>query len=275
MGVLPDSAFVRLNYLIARRQILHVNPPNTFSEKLQWLKLHGNLQTYHAYADKWEVRDYVKGRVGASYLVPLFAVWDDYREVDVSKLPEQFVLKASHGSGFVFVCRDKACCSQRELQSMLRAWMSIDFYRTTRELQYKACQRRVLCEALLDDGSGDMPDYKFFCFHGTPELVQVDTNRFANHRRDLFSTDWKRLPVELLYPNADQVPPTPAAFDEMLEVSRCLSRGFDFVRVDLYSSGGRVYFGELTFTPGNGLEQFDPPVFDLILGNKLHLGRPG
>jgi TupA-like ATPgrasp len=271
---LPDVWFYRVNYLMRTRRVLHLKDPRSYSEKIQWMKLHGGLERYAPYVDKCEIRQYVENIVGAQYLVPLIGVWADFDEIPFEELPDQFVLKATHGQGYNFICRDRSDLDLGSLRATVANWMNRDFYRSEREPQYRNIRPRLIVEAYLEDDSGALRDYKFPCFAGVPYVVQVLGDRADGTTENIYDREWHLLPVvEKGYPNTPEPVEKPELLDEMLSIAAKLSAGFPFVRVDLYSSAGRVYFGELTFTPASGIITYEPGTFDLELGGMLDLSK--
>ncbi len=275
IGALPERLSLRLQYFINIRSFLSLRNPKRFTEKLQWIKVYGNLELYTQYADKYELRGYVKSVIGEHYLIPLLGVWEKFDEIPFKALPKKFVIKATHGSGYNFICLDKAALNRREIKAVVNKWTNENYYNHSRETQYKLCKPRIICEKYIEDPSGNLKDYKFFCFNGEPVIVQLDSDRFTGHRTNLMDLNWNKLPVNYTYPNLTDEAPKPMNFDKMLEISRKLSKPFPFVRVDLYSVKDRIYFGELTFTPGSGLYRFTPNSYDYWLGEYLDLTKYG
>lgn len=269
--ILPDAVFLRLYFFYKRRQILSLRNPKTFSEKIQWLKVYGNLEQYYKYVDKYDVRAFVARELGENYLIPLIGVWSSFDEIPFHALPNQFVLKGTHGSGYNFVCKDKSSIDMSQLRSLVTGWLQENFYITTRETQYKDSEPKIVCEQYLEDESGALRDYKIFCFGGKPYLIEVISDRFGGRRIDFCSTDWKRLNIERDHPMSESLPPKPEGLDEMLTAATKLAAHFPFVRADFYSVNGKIYFGELTFTPGSGLGEFKPSSVDNQLGDMLNL----
>jgi len=271
---LPDAWFCRVNYLLRTRRILHLNNPRAYSEKIQWLKLHGHLEQYSLYVDKYDVRKYVEDTIGPEYLVPLIGVWREFDDIPFDEMPEQFVLKATHGQGYNFVCRDKSSLDLTSLRETVTGWVSQNFYRAEREPQYRHLRPRLIAEMYLEDESGWLRDFKFPCFDGVPYMVQVIGDRRAGMTENLYDCAWNLLPIlEKGYPNARHAIAKPALLDEMLNIAAKLSADFPFVRVDLYCTGENIYFGELTFTPASGIIVYEPSTFDLELGRMLDLSK--
>jgi hypothetical protein len=269
---MPDSFYQRLMFLLKIHRILHLRNPQTYSEKIPWLKLYGQLERYSRYADKYEVRRYVADTIGPGHLVPIIGVWDNFDAIPFDRLPDQFVLKATHGCGYNFICRDKSSLDRARLMQTANDWLSENFYVTHREPQYRHIRPRLIAEAYLQDESGALRDYKFPCFGSVPSLVQVLGDRARGTTETFYDRQWNLLPVqEEGFPNAACSIERPALLGEMFGVAARLAAGFPFVRVDLYCVDGRIYFGELTFTPCNGFIAYKPGSFDRELGRMLDL----
>lgn len=248
-----------------------VRKPQTFNEKLHWLRIHYRNKLLWAVADKWAVRVYVQERIGERYLNQVYRVWDDPDEVDLSVLPVQYVLKCSHGSGMNILVRDRNVLDGKEAIDKLRAWFAMDYSKLGREWAYAGGRKRIFAERFLVNDKGNIPeDYKIFCFNGVPRMVQVDLDRFGGHTRALYDDSWKRLPVEYLHEAPTYDVPKPVELQEMLQAASELSHGLPFVRVDFYSLP-EVVFGEMTFFPGAGTEPFRPADWDRRIGEWLEL----
>ena len=241
--------------------------PSTMSEVINQIKLERHNSLRALTADKVGVREFVAERVGPEYLIPLLQVIERPEDLQLRELPGAFILKAAHGSGMNLIVRDGER-SEEELRALIRGWQQTDFSRSLRERQYEKIPRRVAVEELLLNDEGETPaDYKFFTFHGRAKMIQVDSTRFRHHERNLFTPEWRELAVRLTFPRPAKVPDRPETLDEMISVAETLAAPFGFARVDLYQHRGRVYFGEITHTPGGGSEKYDPPEFDRVLGS--------
>jgi len=274
---LPDRWVYAMQFKRKFGRRLNLAAPRTFNEKLHWLMLYYRRPEMTQIADKYAVRAFVASRVGASLLNDLYGVWDDPLGMAAAlrQLPDSFVLKVTSGSGQNIICPDKSRLDVQDAQRQLAAWMRRSEYWVSREWCYKDITPRIVCERYLTDDAGTSPpDYKFFCFDGEPRVVQVDTTRFTDHRRDLFDLRWNQLPFCLEWPLSGRQIPRPRHFDEMISVARALSHGFPFVRVDLYSTARGPIFGEMTWYPGGGLLRFKPDHYDLELGHALRLPSP-
>jgi len=241
--------------------------PRTFNEKLLYKLIYDHRPLLATLADKWLAREYVRRKIGDEVLVNLHLTTDRPEAIRLDQLPTRFVLKTNHGSGYVRIVKNKHQENEADLQRTCRHWLSQNYGRLTGEWAYQSIAPRIMVEDFLDAGNGREPDdYKLFVFNGKVFLIQVDTDRFTDHRRDLFSTDWQRFEVRYHHPNIGRPIPRPAGLERMLEIAECLGAEIDFVRVDLYEVGGRVYFGELTHFPENAGGRFDPAAFDALLG---------
>ncbi|MDR3001209.1 MAG: hypothetical protein LBU89_08095 [Fibromonadaceae bacterium] len=272
---MSDSLFLKMIFKAHLGYSLDLKNPKTFNEKIQWLKLYGNLEKYANLVDKYEVRKYIAETIGEEYLIPLLGVWDRFEDIDFGKLPEQFVLKCTHDSGSVVICKNKAAFDVKAAQSKLNKHLEQNFYHLLREPQYKNIKPRIIAEKYMVDESGtELKDYKIFCFDGQPKIIQVDFDRFTNHKRNLYDVEWNFLNFEIHYPS-DKIKQIskPQKFDEMLDLAKKLSAAIPHVRVDFYSICGKIYFGELTFTHGSGYENFEPEEFGFEMGSWIELSK--
>ncbi|MFJ5747618.1 ATP-grasp fold amidoligase family protein [Peribacillus frigoritolerans] len=269
--VLGETIYTKLKFNKLQGYKLNLSSPKTLSEKIQWIKIYGNLEILSNYVDKYEVRDYVRKKIGDGYLIPLIGVYENSDKINFSTLPQSFVVKATHASGWNLIVKDKNLVNWKEEKNKIDKWVDSSFYKITRERNYKHIQGRVVVEELIEDQSGDLKDYKFFCFDGQPKFIQVDGDRYENHKRDIYDTDWNKLKVTYQHGNLNKAVPKPEALDKLLEIARQLSSDFKFVRVDLYYTDDKIYFGELTFTPGQGFERFSQKQADIDFGKYLNL----
>ncbi|MEN8716906.1 MAG: ATP-grasp fold amidoligase family protein [Verrucomicrobiales bacterium] len=267
----PTRIRVRKRY----RAVFGVDPnlsnPSTFNEKLQWRKLHDRNPLMITCADKFGVRGWVKDTVGEEFLIPLLATVDNADEIPWDTLPEAFVIKAAHGSGWNHIVFNKNDCDREKIVKDCRLWLETNYYYSLREWHYKDIKPRLVIEELLLTKAGVVPeDYKFHCFRSKGELktlIQVDVARFQKHRRCFYDVDWQKLPFTVGFQLYEGDVPEPAQLKEMLELATKLSEPFGYVRVDLYNLDGRIYFAELTFNHGSGLERFTPPEWDEKFGS--------
>lgn len=270
---LPDEEFIKKKFKKRFGREPELENPKGYNDKLQWLKLNWYDPLAVKCADKYGVREYVAEKIGAQYLNQLYGVYESVDEIDLEELPKSFVLKATHGCGFNIICKDKTVMKWRKEYRRMRRWLKTNYFWKSREWVYKDIKPRIVCERFLEDkGTGQLLDYKIFCFEGEPKIIQVDFDRFKNHRRNLYDLDWNLLDVEIKYPRDNSVIiEKPDKLELLLDLSRKLSREFPHVRVDFYYVEGKIYFGELTFFHASGTGKFKPEEFDYVMGDWLKL----
>ncbi|WP_105618958.1 ATP-grasp fold amidoligase family protein [Vallitalea okinawensis] len=277
--MIPDKNYIMIMYRLRARKHLNLDTPMSFNEKLQWLKLYDRKPVYTSMVDKHEAKGYVKDKIGEEHIIPTLSVWESFDDIDFSKLPDQFVLKCTHDSGGLVICRDKSCLDVDEARKKINKCLKRNFYYVGREWPYKNVKPRIIAEKYMVDGQESehdigLTDYKFFCFNGKPKFLYVSKN-LTNHTyaRISFATlDWKLSPFYRNdYQPFKELPEKPKCFEEMICLAEKLSQGMKFLRVDLYEVKGKVYFSELTFCPCNGLFPFEPPEWDYKLGEMIDL----
>lgn len=252
---------------------LNFKAPRSLSEKVNWIKLHRDLTPLAPFVDKYAVRDFVKDRIGEEHLIPLVGLFDRFADIDIDTLPGAFALKATHGSGWNLIVKDKTQVDWKATRRKVNDWLQSDFSLVSGEVNYRNIKGRIIIEEYLEDASGRLYDYKFYCCDGEPLGLHVDIDRFENHNYRTYDVNWNEF-IKTEH-TAEDIPhvPRPDQLPELLEICRKLSRGFSYVRVDLYCVDGRIYFGELTFTPGNGMVHFDPVESDFFFGEPLDVNR--
>ncbi len=246
----------------------------TYTEKMQWEKVYDKNPLKVELADKYAVRAWVAEKIGGKYLIPLLGVYDCFDDIDFSKLPDRFVMKTNHGSGTNFIVKDKQRhFNVKQVRRMFNDWMATDYgYNTGFELHYSQIKRRIIIEKYLETPEKQLQDYKFLCFDGEPKFCWVDMGRYSNHTRNVYDLAWNLQPwKQERYPIYENPIPCPSHFDKMIEIARILSKGFAHVRVDLYNVNGEIYFGEMTFTNGSGLDRIIPEKYDRMLGDLWHI----
>ena len=257
------------------RRITPLYRPETFNEKLQWLKLWDATPEKTRLADKYRVRDWVKKIAGEEVLIPLLGVWDRYEDIDFDALPDQFVLKANDASGRNIIVRDKAEFDPAEGKRKFDRWAREPFaFDTGFEMHYLNIPPKIIAERYMEN-MDQLVDYKFMCFGGKVKFIWVDTDRYTDHHRTLFTTAWERMDVTIgdYAPAAEKIP-QPVNLGKMIALAETMSRGFAHVRVDFYEVDGRVYFGEMTFTSTSGLDRAFPRSFERTMGDWLPLPAP-
>lgn len=260
---------VRLSFRQHRGIWPDLEHPATFSEKIQWFKLYVRDPAFTQYADKYAVREYIKEKVGGAYLVPLIGVYHSADEIDFDQLPSAFVLKPNHESGEVLICKDKARLDQAMAKQTMKRWMGENYYYHSAEWHYKNILPRILCEPLLQE---EITDYRFFCFKGCPVLCNITADGGHTPRQGYVDTDFRGVADRKGRMDADVLNALrPKQWEQMLQLASVLSEDFPFVRVDLYEVGGKVYFGELTFTPSNGMDPYLSVKWDEKMGKMYDL----
>lgn len=273
----PDRLYLQLMYRLNVGKRLNLDHPVTFNEKLQWLKLYNRDPRYTVMVDKVKAKEYVAGIIGEEHIIPTLGVWDDPDDIDFDALPDQFVLKCNHNSGTgMCICRDKSRLDIKKVKAELRKGLRQNYFLHGREWPYKNVPRKILAEKFMVDESGtELKDYKIFCMNGEPEIIEVDYDRFVKHMRNMYDKEWNQVELELQFPrNPHHVIPKPEKLDEMLDLARKLAKGIPHVRADFYNISGKVYWGELTFFHGSGMEEFRPEEWDEKLGKLIVLPPP-
>ena len=277
---LSDEEYLRRYYRAAMGKELNLEQPETFNEKLQWMKLHNRRPEYVQMVDKYLARDYIAEKIGAEYLIPLLGVWEDPEQIDFAALPDQFVLKCNHNSGMgLCICRDKKTLDIPRVKKELKKGLREDYYLKKREWPYRDVPRRIICEKYMTDSDQveTFTDYKFFCFNGEVDCVMLCLDRNTGHTKFyFFDKDWQllRLNIRGKEAPADFTLPKPEKMDEMFALAAKLSEGMPFARIDLYNSKGQIYFGEITLFPDSGFDRNLLPETDVYFGSKLQLGEP-
>lgn len=272
--LVPDKLYLKWRYRAKMHKKLDLKNPKTFNEKLQWLKLYDRKPIYTTMVDKFEVKKYVAENIGEEYIIPTIGVWDNFEDVDFESLPEQFVLKCTHDSGGLVICRDKTQFNKELAKRKIEKSLKKSYFWQGREWPYKYVKPRILAETYMEDEvTGELPDYKFFAFDGVVKAMFIATERQSKDETkfDFFDENFRHLPFTNGHPNADVTPQKPQNFERMKKLSEKLSVGIPQVRVDFYEVNGKVYFGELTFSHWSGFVPFDPPEWDEKMGDWIDI----
>lgn len=272
MENVPEDKYAELienEYLKVLGHSLNWDNLQTYTEKMQWEKIYDKNPMKTVLADKYRVREWIENKIGNDYLIPLIGVWDSFDDIDFNSLPDQFVLKTNHGTGTNLIVKDKEKLNIKRTKRMFDDWMKIDYaFTNSLQLHYRKIPRKIIAEKYLETDLGELQDYKFLCFDGTPYFCWVDLGRFSKHTRTVFNMKWELQPwTQATYGIASNEIPKPKNFDKMVEIATILSKGFSHVRVDLYNVDGKIYFGEMTFTNGSGLDPIVPEKYDRVLGD--------
>ena len=273
MKILPDKLYLTMLYQVRTGKKVNWNNPKSFNEKLNWLKLYDRRPEYVKMADKYEVREYIKEKLGEEYLIPILGIWDKVEDIEFEKLPEQFVLKCTHDSASVVICKDKENFDKDAALEKLQKSLSINYFYPSREWPYKEIKPRIIAEQyMVDESHTELKDYKIYNFNGIPELIQVDFGRFTHHERNLYTTDWKYIDEQIEYPKNSKIQISrPDNLEEMLECAKKLAQGIPSVRTDFYSINGKTYFGEITFYQEGGFGKFENESYERKLGDLIEL----
>ena len=265
---MPDKPYLQIFYYAEFGKFIDFKNPKTFNEKLNWLKLYYRRPDLITLVDKYEVKKYIADKIGEQYVIPTLGVWDKFEDINFNELPNQFVLKCTHDSGGLVVCKDKSKLDLKKAKEKIEKSLANNYYLWTREWSYKGVKPRIIAEKYMEDQeTGELRDYKFFCFNGEPRMMFIATNRPVDTRFDFFDMDFNHLPFAQGHPWADGPLSKPVNFEQMRELARKLAKGLQQVRVDFYDINGQIYFGELTFFHFSGNCPFQPVEWDERIGS--------
>lgn len=271
---LPDEIYLQLKFYDAFGRFMDFSNPKTFNEKLQWLKVYNHKPEYTQMVDKYAVKQYVSKKIGNKYIIPTLGVWETFDDIDFDKLPNQFVLKCTHDSGGLVICKDKAKLDIKSAKKKIDTCLKNNYFYMGREWPYKNVKPRIIAEQYLsnDDQHDELSDYKVLCFNGVPKLVEIHKGRFSvHHTQDFYDTEWKKTKFEQPDdPLSDEIMDKPVFAEEMFKLTSILAAGIPHVRVDWYYTRGKLLFGEITFFDGSGFFPFIDNQ-DEILGNWIKL----
>lgn len=275
LSFLPDKLYIQLYYMARFKRICNFKNPKTFNEKLQWLKLNDHNPKYSLMVDKFEAKKIVCKAIGEEYIIPTYGIWDKFEDIDFDKLPNQFVLKCTHDSGGLVICKDKTKFDISAAKKIINECLKINYYYVGRERPYKNVRPRIIAEKYMEDSeSTELRDYKFFCFDGKVEFLYLSEG-LSDHetaRISFITKDWKIAPFKRGdYNGFEKLPTKPEKLDKMIELAEKLSKNIPHLRVDFYYINNSIYFGELTFFTCSGFIPFSPPEWDLKLGDLIKL----
>lgn len=273
-GDMPADEFLKRTYKINTGKDLNLDNPVSYNEKLQWLKLYDHRPEYTVMVDKYAVKEYVSQKIGEKYVIPLLGVWDKPEDIDFNALPERFVLKTTHDSGGICICKDKSNLNIPEVIKKLNYFYNRNYYDRNREWPYKNVPHRIIAEAYMEDTTTqELRDYKFFTFGGKPKVLYIAQGRGRGEETtaDFFDMDFNHLPFTIDHEMAKIMPEKPVCFEEMKMLAEKLSEGTPQLRVDFYEVDGKVYFGEMTFFHCSGMVDFHPEEWGYIFGDWVEL----
>jgi len=272
-----DENYLKIAYRISMGKKLPLYNPQTYNEKLQWLKIYDRRPEYTMMVDKYEVKEYVAKIIGEEHIIPTLGIWNRFEEIDFDSLPDQFVLKCTHDSGGLVICKDKSKLDKKKTKNLLNGCLKNNYYWGQREWPYKDVKPRILAEKFMVEESGnELKDYKWFCFDGVPKALFIATDRNTpgeETKFDFFDMDFNHLPFTNGHPNATIEIKKPQGFEEMKKLAEKLSVGIPHVRVDFYDINGYIYFGELTFSHWSGMTPFVPEKWDYTFGSWIKLPK--
>lgn len=271
-NLIPDEIYLKLKYRIKMKKKLNLQKPETYNEKIQWLKLYDRKPEYTKLVDKYEVKKIVSEKIGEEYVIPLLGVYNSFDEIDFEKLPNQFVIKCTHDCGGIVICKDKKMFNKDEAKRFINKHLKTNYYYMHREWPYKNVIPRIIIEKyIVDESNVELKDYKFFCFNGEPKMLFIAVDRPYDTKFNFYDMNFKKLPFMQHYKNFDRVAEKPKGFEKMIELARVLSKDIPHIRVDFYNVNGQVYFGELTLYHFSGFEKFEPEEYDKFLGDEIKL----
>lgn len=273
-ALIGDENYLRILFKRGVGYKLNLKNPRTYNEKLQWLKLYYRRPELTRMVDKYEAKIWAAERIGEEHIIPTLGVWNSFEEIDFDKLPNRFVLKTTHDSGSVVICKDKAKLDKQAAARILNRSLKHEYWLALKEYPYKDVPKRIIAEQYMEDESGELRDYKIFCFGGKVKALFIATERFKEGEEtkfDFFDENFKHLPFVNGHPNATCDIKKPEGFEEMKKLAEKLSAGLPHARVDFYSINGKIYFGEMTFFHWSGLVPFKPVEWDYKFGEWIEL----
>jgi hypothetical protein len=270
---MPDEQYLKKKYKIVMGETLNLDNPQTFGEKMQWLKLYDRKPEYTIMVDKYLMRKFVAEKLGDGYSIPLIGVWNSPDEINFEELPNQFVLKCNHNSGAgMCICRDKNKLDIKQVKAGLKRGLQQNYYLNHREWPYKDVPRRIIAEKYMEQNDDmNLTDYKFFCFNGEPKIMYISKDNAEVPLTDFFDMDFNHLPIRMKDKNAEILSERPICFDDMRDMAGKLSADVPFLRVDFYYIDSKIYVGELTFYHNAGFTKVNPKEWDIKLGEMIEL----
>lgn len=273
LSFIPDKPYLHFMFRLKNHKKLNLKNPQTYNEKIQWLKLYNRRPEYVQMVDKYEVKKYIAEIIGDKYLIKTLGIYDNFDQIDFSVLPDKFVLKCTHDSASVVFCHSQSTFDKEKAKAKLHSKLRTNGFYYGREWPYKDVKPRIIAEEFLDMESENNAEYKMFCFNGNLRYVLVCTGLGHSDKRtnDFFDKEFNHLDVVKGLPNTTKTISKPSVFDELVEVSEKLSKDIPALRVDFYIINNRLYFGELTFFHESGFYPWNPEQFDMIFGKEITL----
>ena len=270
---IPDSIYLKMMYRLSFGKKLNLKNPRTYNEKLQWLKLNDRRPEYVEMVDKYLAKKYIGKKIGDEYIIPILGVWDKFEDIEFDSLPNEFVLKCTHDSGGLVICRDKHQFDLNAAREKINRCMKRNYFFLGREWPYKKLKPRIIAEVYMKDSCESvLTDYKFFCFDGVPKIMYSSKDKASDPRTDFFDMNYNHINMKMRDPNADALPLIPQNFELMKKISSILSTGYPHLRVDFYEVNGKLYVGELTLYHCSGFAPISPPEKALEMGSWINIG---
>lgn len=269
---IPSRVYIKVLYKKRIGRKLDLRKPTRYTEKLQWLKLNDHNPDYTKMVDKYEVKKYIAETIGEEYVIPTYGVWNSFDEIDFSKLPNQFVLKCTHDSGGLVICRNKQDFDFKNARKKISKCLKTNYYLKYREWPYKNVKPRIIAEQYMEDSDNScLTDYKFFCFNGIPKIMYISKDKSENPGTDFFDMNYNHLELKMRDNNSKILPEKPLLFEKMKKISSVFANKIAHIRVDFYMINNHLYIGELTFYHMSGFQKITPDDWDYKLGNMLDI----
>lgn len=268
---IPDKVYLKIVYFLQCGHWLDIDNPQNYNEKLQWMKVHDRKAVYSKLVDKYEVKEIVKEKLGEKYIIPTYVIAEKFEQINVSELPNQFVIKCTHDSGSTVVCKDKDQIDWDKIERQFAVLLKRNYFGYLREWQYKGVKPRILVEHYIGNDNILPYEYKFFCFDGIPKIVMIVKDRERKAKSNFYDLNFTRLPLKIENPNFSEEISKPKNFEEMLQIAIILSKGIRHARIDLYNIDGKIYFSEITFQHWGGISHIEPVEWNKIMGDWIKL----
>ena len=274
LNLLPDKLFLSLKYRYKTGFKIDWKNPKTYTEKLQWLKINDHNPEYIKLVDKYEAKQYIKNIIGEKYIIPTYGIYDRFEDINFDNLPEQFVIKCTHDSGGIIICKNKKNFDYKKAYNVINKCLKNNYFYGGREWPYKNIKPRIIVEKYMEDNStNELRDYKFFVFEGKAELMFIASGRFSKNDTcfDFFDMNFNHLNIKNGHPNANITFEKPLKFNQMKNLAEKIGKHMKHVRVDFYIVNNEIYFGEITLYHHSGFVKFYPYEWDEFYGKKINL----
>ena len=269
---LPTKFVLYVDNFRTYGKVLNLKEPKYYGEKIQWIKLYGQVERLIILVDKYLVRAYIEEKIGDKYLPKIYKIYENVDEIDYEELPERFVLKLNNGSGGNIICKDKLSLDKKLVNKKLRKLMKENYYKYTKEPQYKYVKNIIICEEYLENGKGFLREYKLHCFEGKVKFIEVHTERFNGNKENYYYPDWNETEFSTKRSkNKEEYIEKPKYLEELIKLGEILAEGFTYIRVDINSTDDKLYFSELTLTPASGVRRFCPIEKDIEIANMIDI----